>query len=43
MRDVTGIPEIVIHNDYVLICGQRVQRPSAIAPSQWLKFWESRR
>ena len=32
--------EIVIYRDYVIVVGQRIQRPSRISPGQWLSFWE---
>lgn len=35
-----GKPEIITAKDHVIICGQVVQRPASIAPSQWLQFWE---
>jgi len=31
---------IDIWPDYVMIEGQRVNRPSAISRSQWIRFWE---
>ena len=33
-------PIIEIYHDHVIVCGKRVERPFAIAPSQWLQFWE---
>lgn len=35
-----GRPEIVVSKDHVIICGQVVQRPPSLSPSQWLRFWE---
>ena len=32
-----------IDMDYVVICGQRVNRPSWICRSAWLAFWEWRK
>ena len=32
--------DIVVCPDHVDIAGQRVLRPSRIAVSQWLDFWE---
>lgn len=32
--------EIEIFANYVLILGQRVERPSRISPSQWMLHWE---
>jgi hypothetical protein len=34
-----GVPEIVVTPNDVTVCGVRVERPSSIAPSQWLAFW----
>jgi hypothetical protein len=36
-----GIPEIIIDRNHVIICNQVVVRPSTIAPSQWIQFWET--
>lgn len=36
----TGIPEVLIYKDRVVVCGTDVPRPQEIAPSQWLKYWE---
>jgi hypothetical protein len=33
---------IEVYMDYVIICGQRVNRPSWYARSLWLAFWEWR-
>lgn len=33
--------EIEIHMDHVMICGQRIERPSRICRSEWLIFWEA--
>jgi hypothetical protein len=33
---------IEIHMDYVLIEGHRINRPSRIARSQWILYWEQR-
>lgn len=35
-----GMPEVIPARDHVVICGQVVQRPASISPSQWLQFWE---
>jgi len=29
-----------IDKDYVVICGQRVDRPKYISPSRWMEQWE---
>jgi hypothetical protein len=34
------MPNIIIDRDKVIIEGIVVYRPSRIAPSQWLRFWE---
>ena len=34
---------IDIYMDYVIIEGQRVNRPSAIPRSRWIRFWEQAR
>jgi hypothetical protein len=33
---------IEAYMDYVLICGQRINRPASVARSEWLQFWETR-
>jgi hypothetical protein len=33
--------DIVVYMDYVIICGQRVNRPVNIGRSTWLQYWES--
>jgi len=32
--------EIVVFIDHVVICGQKVVRPSSISPSQWMRMFE---
>lgn len=32
--------EIVIDRNYVIIEGVKIERPTRVAPSQWLWFWE---
>ena len=32
--------EIIVYNDYVLIEGQRVNRPKRISVMRWLSYWE---
>lgn len=32
--------QVDIYQDYVIIEGQRVNRPKAIARSDWMKLWE---
>ncbi len=34
-----GVPSVVVDTNYVVVCGVRVDRPSTIAPSQWLAYW----
>lgn len=36
-----GKPQIDVTTNEVVIMGTRIERPPTIAPSQWLKFWES--
>jgi hypothetical protein len=31
---------IDVYKDYVIICDQIVNRPSAIPPSHWIEFFE---
>jgi hypothetical protein len=33
-------PTITIDHDQVVIEGVVIKRPTSIAPSQWLEFWE---
>lgn len=38
---MTTLPvEIDIYTDYVMFCGQRIERPSSLSNVQWIKFWE---
>ena len=30
---------IYIHLDYVLVCGQRIERPSWISRLMWERYW----
>jgi hypothetical protein len=34
--------EIDVYMDYVVAFGQRIERPSRMARSQWIKYWEIR-
>lgn len=31
--------EVILHRNYVIIAGQRLNRPSRISVMQWLDFW----
>jgi hypothetical protein len=33
--------EIEVFMDYVLICGQRINRPNRISRSAWMSYWEN--
>lgn len=35
-----GKPNIEVSKDHVVVMGIRIPRPPAIAPSQWLDFWD---
>lgn len=37
-----GAPHIEVTASDVRVCGVRVERPPAIAPSQWIAFWETK-
>ena len=30
----------IIDRDYVIVFGQRIERPKEASPSEWLEFWE---
>lgn len=32
--------DVEVYMDYVLVCGQRVNRPKYVARSSWLWYWE---
>jgi hypothetical protein len=32
--------EILVSTDFVVVFGQRINRPERYAPSQWLRYWE---
>jgi hypothetical protein len=31
--------DIVVYMDYVLVLGQRIERPARITRSRWLGYW----
>ena len=35
-------PNIDIRPNYVIIEGIRIERPTRLSPSQWLRFWEEK-
>jgi hypothetical protein len=36
------MPNIIVDANYIIIEGVRIERPSRIAPSHWLAYWETR-
>ncbi len=39
-RKVVRAGDFQVWADYVLIFGQRLNRPNYLSPSMWVRFWE---